>query len=337
MERRFISQFLDSVLSQDYPKDSLEVIIADGNSTDGTREVILRCIDKTKFIKLIDNPLKNQTIALNKACRISRGEIIVRLDVHANYPVDYISSLVSAQQRLHAWNVGCPWVTMPSDNTAESFVIASVLSSPFGVGNALYRIGTKKEKLVDTVPFGCFPKDVLVKLDYYNEQFLKNEDDELNARIVKAGGTIYLLQYPVVTYFARETNLKLFKMLFQYGYYKPFVNYSVGSIISLRQLFPPAFVVYCCIIPSLLLFDILYPIIIFFLIPFIIYLLLLLIFSFKTAFGLNHKFKKTAVFFLAIISFAGMHFSYGFGYIRGFINLLLGAKSKSQKLENITR
>jgi glycosyltransferase involved in cell wall biosynthesis len=336
-EREFINQFLESLISQDYPKDRIEVLIIDGFSSDGTRDIILNYINEYNYIRLLDNPLKNQTIGLNIAALASRGEIIIRLDVHANYPVDYVSSLVSAQKRLNAWNVGCQWKTNASAKTAEAFVVANVLSSPFGVGNALYRIGVSKERSVDTVPFGCFPKKVLVQLGYYNEEFIKNEDDELNARIIKAGGSIYLLPYPIITYYSRDTKKKLFSMLFQYGYYKPKVNFSVGSVITTRQLFPPFFVLYCFIIPLIAIIGIYHKWLILFLIPAVIYLILLLTYSFKIAYRLNHIYDKIDILLYSAISFFGMHLSYGFGYLNGLVDLLFRKKARSGKTDEITR
>jgi glycosyltransferase involved in cell wall biosynthesis len=320
-EINFITQFLNSVTAQDYPQDKMEIIIADGNSTDGTREIIGNYFGNNKYIKLIDNPQVSQTHGLNLACLISHGDIIIRLDVHATYPTDYVSTLVSAQRRLNAWNVGCVMQTKPSANTLEANVVSAGLSSTFGVGNSLYRVGIKNERLVDTVPFGCFPKRVLENLGYYNPEFIVNEDEELNARIKKAGGKIYLLPYPTVNYYARDTKGKLFKMLFKYGFFKPKVDFSVGSIITSRQVIPPIFVFYLFITPLSLLFRGTIISYLFF-IPVSIYALLLFFFSGKIAFNLVGNFKKHKVFLQSIICFSGMHLSYGFGYIKGLLHLL---------------
>jgi glycosyltransferase involved in cell wall biosynthesis len=337
-ERDYIVQFLNSLISQDYPCTNTEVIIADGNSRDGTREEIIKFLNNYEHIRIIDNPDRNQTLGLLKAFTESRGEIIIRLDIHALYPPNYVSTLVTELQRLNAWNVGCPWKTTPSRNTLESFVIASALSLPFGVGNSHYRVGNTRIKEVDTVPFGCFPRFVLEKIGFYNKEFLKNEDEEFNFRITKAGGRIFLLPSPVITYFARETRVKLFKMLYQYGYFKPKVNFSVGSLITLRQLAPPLFVIYLILIPVIVSIGFIWLKELFlFIIPFAVYIFLIVKYSLKIALNNEHAYENKKVFLAGIITFCGMHFSYGAGYLSGLKNLLLRKDLRSYRTIESTR
>lgn len=336
-EGAYIRSFLDSVVSQRYSKDRLEVIIADGLSNDQTRSIIHQFILNYPYIKLVDNPRFIQTFGLNIALANSVGEIVIRMDVHASYPEDYVASLVSAQQRLGAWNVGCLWETKSGADTVEAFVVASVLSSPFGVGNAYYRIGIEGERLVDTVPFGCFPRSVFEKIGVYNETFFKNEDDELNARITKAGGKIYLLSKPIITYFARENITKLKKMLYQYGYFKPQVNFSIGKIISIRQLIPPTFALYCLSFPLYVLLSLFISIwFVSLFVPIILYFILLLVFSLKLAFSHSNNYSKLRVFILSLHAYSSMHFSYGIGFVRGLMAYIL-KKEPELHLEQITR
>ena len=312
-EEKYIAKCIESILAQDYPKDKLEVIFADGMSTDRTREIISEYTSKYSWIRLIDNPKRIVPPALNAAIQASKGEIIMRLDAHAEYPRNYFSELTEQLKLLNADNVGAVCITLPTNNTATAKAIASVLSSKFGMGNSSFRVGAKDITLVDTVPFGCWPRSVFDRVGNFDLDLIRNQDDEFNGRIIKAGGKIYLLPHVEVKYFARDKIGKVAKMFYQYGLFKPLVNKKLGSPATIRQFIPLALVVGLVIGLFISLF---WP-------PFawlygsciLLYLFLALIFSIKS----SHCIKQIL---LQTWTYIAVHVSYGTGFIIGIWKLM---------------
>ena len=220
----------------------MEVLIADGRSEDDTRSIIVSYAQRFRFIQLLDNAAKVVPPALNSCIRQSKGEVIVRMDAHSIYPPDYISRLVNALYLHNVDNVGGVWITEPGSDTTMARCIALATSHRFGIGNADYRLGGGAPRLVDTVPFGCFPRAVFDRIGLFNEELIRNQDDEFNGRIINSGGKILLLPDVKIRYFARETLLKTGKMFYQYGLFKPLVNLKLKKPATIRQLFPPALV-----------------------------------------------------------------------------------------------
>jgi glycosyltransferase involved in cell wall biosynthesis len=256
-EIRFIDALLKTLNSQDWPIDKVEWIIVDGVSDDGTREHLLKSLGNYPALKVLDNPAKYVPQALNMAILQAKGDVIVRMDAHSGYPVDYISRLVRALDEHNADNTGGVWITQPGANTTEAMAIALATSHPLGIGNASYRLGADRPKEVDTVPYGCFRRDVFTRFGMFDEDMIRNQDDELNARIVKGGGKILLLPDVFIEYHARETVMKMSSMFYQYGLFKPLVNLKVGSPATLRQFAPPILVLGSLLVITLLILGLL--------------------------------------------------------------------------------
>jgi glycosyltransferase involved in cell wall biosynthesis len=233
---------LESVLACDYPNERLELLAIDGMSDDGTRDLVAGLAARDPRIRLLDNPDRTTPHALNKGIANARSEIIVRMDAHAIYPTDYIRRCVIGLLESGADNVGGSIVTVAGDNTPTACAIAIALCNPFGVGNSYFRVGTRAPRWVDTVPFGCWRRELLLRLGGFDKELARNQDDELNARILKRGGRILLDPDIRARYVARPTLRKLALMLYQYGYYKPLAVHKAGRIASLRQLAPPLLV-----------------------------------------------------------------------------------------------
>jgi GT2 family glycosyltransferase len=189
----------------------------------------------------LDNPKKITPAALNLGITHAKGAVIVRMDAHVEYPADYISSLVRLLQESGADNVGGVCRTLPANGTALARAIAFGMSHPLGVGNSYFRIGSAEPRWVDTVPFGCYRREVFERIGLFDEQLVRNQDDELNFRLIKQGGRIRLSPKIVCRYYARESLGKLWRMYYQYGYFKPLVVRKV-RVMTLRQLAPPALV-----------------------------------------------------------------------------------------------
>ena len=254
-EEKYISKCIDSMLSQDYPKDDLEIILVDGMSKDRTREIVATYTAKYPFIRMIDNPERIAPCAMNRGIKEAKGDVIMRLDAHATYEKNYFSLLVEKLNELPgAENVGALCNTLPVNDSITAQSIAAVLSSSFGMGNSHFRVGADKEMEVDTVPFGCFHRSIFDKVGLYDEELVRNQDDELNARIIKAGGKIYLIPQLVCEYYARDTAKKVYKMFYQYGVFKPLVNKKLGSPATVRQFFPLFFMLGLLVGPVVCLF-----------------------------------------------------------------------------------
>ena len=241
-EVEFIGPCLDSLLASGYPHARLEVLVVDGMSDDGTRAVISSYAGRYPFVRLVDNPNRVTPCALNIGIAQARGAIIMRMDAHAQYPPNYIADLVDWLARTGADNVGGAWLTLPSDTTVTARAIAAVLAHPFGIGNARYRLGTKEPRDVDTVPFGCFRREVFERVGMFDEELVRNQDDEFNFRLLRAGGRVVLVPGVVCSYYARRSVRQVARMFYQYGYFKPLVALKIGRIMTLRQLVPALFV-----------------------------------------------------------------------------------------------
>ncbi len=240
-EAAYIGPCLDSVLATDYPLDRLEVLVADGRSDDGTREIVARCAAQHPCVRLLDNPARITPAALNTAIRAATGDVIIRMDAHGVYPRDYVPRLVSALEETGADNVGGVVITLPADDTATARAIALAFSHPLGVGNAYFRIGVAGPRWVDTVPFGCFRRELFERVGMFDEELVRNQDDEFNLRVIGRGGRILLLPDVVSQYYARRSLGAVARMFYQYGYFKPLVARNVERIMT-RQLVPPLFV-----------------------------------------------------------------------------------------------
>lgn len=309
-EKNFISACLQSIVENDYPKDHLEVLVVDGMSEDGTRDIILELTEKYFFIKMLDNPKKITPCALNIGIKNARGEIIMRMDAHNIYPPNYISDLIAWLEKSGADNVGGICITKAANDTPKAQAIALALSHPFGVGNAYFRIGSSEPRWVDTVPFGCYRREVFERIGLFDEELVRNQDDEFNLRLKKSGGKILLIPQIVSYYFARDSLIKLWRMYWQYGYFKPLVARKIGGILTFRQIVPGIFVasLSSCLISGIFIYST-------FKIFYILigsYLITNMVTSLTAAPKINFRTKLWLM-----ISFPILHFSYGLGYLKG--------------------
>lgn len=238
-----IRLLLDALLSQSYPLELMEIIIADGMSTDGTREVIAAYQGEHPDVHLclVDNPQRIIPAALNRAIEVSNGTFIIRLDAHSRPADDYVDRCVSALNDSRGENVGGVWEIAPGADTPMARAIAFAAAHPLGVGDAQYRHTTKAQH-VDTVPFGAFRRDLVDKIGPFDENLLTNEDYEFNVRIRQSGGRIWLDPAIRSTYYARPTLRELARQYGRYGFWKGSMLKRYPETLRLRQLLPPLFV-----------------------------------------------------------------------------------------------
>ncbi|MAS82697.1 MAG: glycosyl transferase family 2 [Legionellales bacterium] len=307
----YISSFIDSILSQDYPRDKIEIIIADGVSNDGTREFLLSLDDDR--IKIVDNVDQYVSQGLNTAIKSASGDIVMRMDVHCIYPTSYVSILsayISSKEGVG--NVGVCCETLAGDSTAMAEAISLVAASVVGVGNSAFRTAKfEGVKCVDTVPFGCWKRSLFDDIGYFDTELARNQDDEFNQRILKAGYEIHLISNIVVKYFARKNVRSHAKMFYQYGLFKPLANKKLRKLTTARQLAPPALVLYVLTALYLLAIN-----------PFLGgELIALMIASYFSASYISLRkvtfIKRVSLLFPFMYVAIVTHLSYGLGYWRG--------------------
>ena len=319
-EEKFIGGCLDSVISQDYPKEKMEVFVVDGMSEDKTREIVQNYGQKYSFIKLLDNQKKFTNFAFNLGIKEARGEVVVLMGAHAGYKRDYISKCVRYLNEYNADNVGGIVKTIPAKDTLIAKSIAISLSSFFGAGGSYFRLGPKVIREVDTVFGGCYKKEVFNKIGLFNENLRRSQDMEFNLRLKKAGGKILLVPEIVVFYYP-QTNLKDFlKHNFNDGVWVTYPLKFKIKIFSWRHLIPLFFALGLLGLFTLSFFFLAAKIL--FNLLFGSYLLLNLLFSLKISLKAGLKY-----ILVLPITFAVRHIGYGFGSIFGLIKVLLSKKA----------
>jgi succinoglycan biosynthesis protein ExoA len=241
-EADFIAEALGAVLAQDYPHERMEVIVADGQSTDGTPGIAARTASAHPNIAftLIENPGRIVPVGLNAAIRCAKGEIIVRVDGHCKIAPDYVSRCVAHLLNEGVEGVGGPITTIAEGTVGEA--IAAAMSSAFGVGGSAFRTVRDKTMLVDTVAFPAYTRAALDLAGPFDEMLVRNQDDEYNYRLRKLGGKILLAADVRSEYYARTSLSKLWRQYYQYGYYKVRVMQKHPRQMSARQFIPPLFV-----------------------------------------------------------------------------------------------
>ena len=238
-ERKHIRAFIDSLLAQDLAGFDWEIIIADGASEDGTKEALSEVSRENPRVAVIDNPSRIVSTGLNAAIRAARGDIILRMDAHTEYASDYIQRCVEALETSGAQNVGGPARTKAEGLRAGA--IQAAYHSRFSTGGAKFH-DENYTGYVDTVTYGCWRKETLLKLGLFDEKLVRNQDDELNLRLTRAGGKIWQSAEIVSWYRPRATLSALFRQYFQYGFWKVAVIRKHRIPGSWRHLIPGVFV-----------------------------------------------------------------------------------------------
>lgn len=304
-------------LAQERRGFDLEVIVAVGPSDDDTHAIVQRLAMAHPEVQVVGNPAGVVPHGLNAAIRSSHGKFIVRMDAHSRYPTNYVATLVEAMDRLQADNVGGVWETLPANDTDEAWAIAQVLSSSLGVGNALFRVGTGQEREVDTVPYGCFRRELFDRIGWFDEELVRNQDDEFNGRIIRAGGKIVLLPQVRIRYFARDRIAKLWRMYREYGLFKPLVNIKLGAPATLRQFVPPLFVAALVGLPLLTLWHA------FFLPVWLALVGLYLVVAMLASLRIAMRGHRLPAWGWLVMAFCSVHLAYGIGYLQGLVRFAI--------------
>lgn len=307
-EERYITDCINSLFEQTFPFDSMEWIFVDGGSTDRTVDILNTYKEKyPRLIKVRNNPYKTVPYAMNIGIQESIGEFIIRLDAHASYDNNYIARCIHYLELTGADNVGGIVETKSRGTIGEA--IAKMLSSKFGVGNSQFRINGKSA-YVDTVPFGAFRRSVFDKIGLYNERLTRNQDNELNYRIRKHGGKIYLSNEIKLSYYCRDSVAGIAKMAFQNGKWNVYTMKMCPGSMRVRHF-----------VPFLFLFSLMVLIPSSFCLPIFRYLLIaesLLYFFLDLCFSAKIA-KNLKEVGLLLMLFPLFHLSYGLGSLIGIL------------------
>lgn len=309
-EARSIERCLQSILASDYPADRMEILVVDGTSSDGTPElldslILQRAEQGDRRVRRIDNPERITPVALNRALRAARGDVIARVDAHASIAPDYFLNAVRHLRTSGADNVGGPMRTLPRDPGLFAEPIVAALSHRFGVGNSHFRTGASQERWVDTVFGGCWPRVVFSRVGGFNEALERSQDMEFSLRLKAAGGKTLLAPDVRSDYYARSTLGSFWRHNLLNGEWAvlPFL-YSRIVPVSLRHLIPLVFVL--AILAGMAL------------VPLTPWPMVALACAYGTAnlaasMHATYKFRRPSFLMLLPVTFASLHVAYGLG------------------------
>lgn len=311
-EAETITLLLDALYNQGYPREQMEVIVADGMSQDATRQRIAEYQSQhpSLLIKVVDNTQQTIPAALNRAIEASAGEYVIRLDAHSIPSQNYVARSVQGLRDDLGENIGGVWDVAPQNDTPIAKAIAASAAHPLAVGGAKYRF-TDQAAYVETVPFGAWKRSTLQALGGYDESLLTNEDYELNTRLTQQGGRIYLDPQIRSVYFARADLPGLARQYWRYGYWKAQMLKRYPGSLKLRQALPPLLVSGLAVLLILsLAIKGLWPL---FLLAAGLYIIVLL------GIGIQIAIQKKVIIMIPLVAAAtlSMHFAWGTGFLYG--------------------
>ncbi len=311
-EVKTIKESLLSILNQNVHKEEIEVFVIDGMSNDGTRYILEEMRSKRDDFTIIDNLTGKTPVARNLGLKESKGKYIAILDAHTVYEPDYLSNCINLlEAKKDVVSTGCPYISQGISSFGKATALA--MSHPFGVGNARHRY-PDYEGYAEGAAFPVYRREVFDLVGLFDENLIRNQDDEFNFRLKQKGMKVYITPKNKCLYYVRESPIKLFKQYFEYGFWRVAVIFKHRIPISLRQIVPALFIIglLASIITGIFLSgnNLLYSL----LIP-LIYLVSLIIISIPIIFKSG---IKTAILFIYSISI--LHISYGIGFLLGMIS-----------------
>jgi glycosyltransferase involved in cell wall biosynthesis len=326
-EQGYVQECLASVLKQEAPDEGFEILVADGMSTDGTREYLQQMAREHSEIRVLDNPGRIVSTGLNAAIRAARGSIILRMDAHTIYAPDYVRECLRTLRETGADNVGGPMRTTAA--TYMERAIRAVFHSTFAVGGARSHL-EDYEGGVDTVIYGCWKKETFDRVGYFDEELVRNQDDEHNFRIRRAGGTIYQSTRIRSQYHVRGSLRTLFRQYMQYGYWKVLVIRKHRVPASWRHLGPGLFLGSLCLLAVAGVFwsPALGAAIGLALLYFAVTLTMATLIAARTEWRLFPVLPAVIACF---------HLGYGYGFLRGILDFVLLNNAPETKFVQLTR
>jgi succinoglycan biosynthesis protein ExoA len=326
-EQDQIAACLSSILAQQPPPGDFEIIVAEGMSNDGTREILARLAADCPRVRIVDNPGRIVSTGLNAAIRAARGQTILRMDAHTEYAPDYIVQCLAVRQETSADNVGGPWVAKGKGLVGRA--IAAAFQSPFAAGGS-FGHNPSYEGPLDTVYLGCWPREVFDQIGWFDEELIRNQDDEFNLRLVRAGGIIWQSPRIKSWYNPRSSLPALFRQYMQYGYWKVRVIQKHKIPAAVRHIIPGGFVL------SLFMLSLAAPWWHWAAWGWLglvgTYILLNLVASFLTAAQQGWELLP-----LLPLVFGCYHFAYGCGFLRGIWDFVLLRRRPNDRYTELTR
>jgi succinoglycan biosynthesis protein ExoA len=237
-EGKSIAQCLDALVGQDYPADRLELLIVDGMSTDDSAAIVQSYMARYSSLRVLQNPQRVTPVAFNIGIRAARGDFIGIVSAHSVLAPDYVSQCVRYLEQTGTEHVGGLMTAVGVGRVAKA--IAESTNSPFGVGGSRFHYD-QREQYVESVYMGVYCREVFDRVGLFDEELVRNQDDEFNYRLHKAGGRHF--QTPAIrsVYYSRATYKSLWRQYLQYGFWKPRVFQKVPGSMRWRHLIPPAF------------------------------------------------------------------------------------------------
>jgi succinoglycan biosynthesis protein ExoA len=327
-EAPHIIRCLEVVLGQTFPADSMEVIIADGLSDDGTREKLEEFARRDRRVRVIVNRGRIVSTGLNAAIKVARGNIIIRMDAHTEYAEDYVRQCAKALRESGAQNVGGAW--RATGRTYLQKAIALAFQSPFSSGGAGSR-EVDYEGEVDSVYLGCWRKSTLERLGGFDEELVRNQDDELNLRLIRMGGRVWQSSLIKSSYYPRASLIALFRQYAQYGYWKVRVIQKHRLPASVRHLVPGTFLFIVGLVGILSLFSHLARLSLVGIVG------LYGIATMAASFIACNRIATLAYIPVMPTVFMAYHLGYGYGFLRGMVDFILLRRSGSDSFTYLTR
>lgn len=325
-EEKYIGKCIQSVLDQEAAGVHISLFIVDGMSDDNTRSIVKDFEQEYPGkVILVDNPERVTPVALNKGIERGKSEVLIILGAHAEVYPNFVAENIKLLEEHE--DCGCVGgILHQIDEDAESGIISKAMSSKFGVGNVTFRTGGK-EGYVDTVAFGAYRRSVLNEIGFFDTDLVRNQDDELNFRLTKAGYKIWFSPAVQSKYFVRASTAKLKKQYYQYGYWKVYVNQKHKAITTVRQLIPLFFVLF---LMSGFFAFLSTAFSLAWLAVFGLYLLMGFTFAMKAGNGIQEAFRILKVFII-------LHLSYGWGYLEGVWHFAILKKTPKAKHSKLSR
>lgn len=325
-EVKYISLCLNSLVAVDRTGMKVEVWVCDGLSDDGTREVVSTLAVSHPWIKLVDNPARTTPHAMNLGLRPDGYDVGIILGAHAEVEEDFLRENLSLlEAHPEAGCVGGVIENVFQD--AASRRIGAALGHPFGVGTAHFRTG-RKEGEVDTVAFGAYRREVFEQVGYFDERLVRNQDDEFNYRVVRAGWRIRLSPRIRSRYYVRASIGKLFGQYHQYGYWKVYVNKLHRDLTTWRQVVPAAFVTFlvvgavlCSVHPAFAW----------------VYVAGLALYAAAALYSAVQATERAGDIPGTLLAFLVLHWAYGSGYLLGIWELVLLGREPKASAHRLTR
>ena len=327
-ERNFIRACLESVLAFAVPDGvTIDILVLDGMSNDGTRDIVTEMSSQDPRIRLVDNPKRTQAAALNIGIQLAEGDYLLRLDAHSVYPANYLALTLDTALRTRCDNAGGVATTLRRGDHYQAALIQALITHRFGVGNSGFRTSAA-EGPADTVPYGCFRKEIFDKVGLFDERLVRAQDYEMNRRIVAAGGTVWCNPHIEVRYYPQPDFRSFIRKQVAYeAPYNAYMWYLAPYSFAPRHAITAVFAL--GVIGGLVLSQFFATVRFVFLAVMAVYALLAIVAGVQQA--IRYREPRHVVF--APIGFFLYHFLHGLGVLWGLILLLFGKAPVQQRPE----